>query len=260
MRFAVNYSVPLENLILAGTLKPDLIKCPEWGNILHFGLSLGSCYVHNEIALGTHTLQHLDFEKIKKFLQLTQTPHLNCHLSGSFPNYCNTPAQRRQQMDLWMRDIELLRRKIPGWPIICENLPAMPTRTFWRVSLYPDLLSEFMKESETGLLLDLSHARISCMNYGMDYQTYIAALPVERLSELHITGVKLYGAYPEDHFEMQNEDWAPTIWAAQQIHHGEWHTPRMVAFEYGGVGDIFSWRTQGKYLQEQVPRLMEIFA
>ena len=34
---------------------------------------------------------------------------------------------------------------------------------------------------------------------------------------------------------------------------------RIVAFEYGGVGDVFGWRTDGHYLLEQVPRLQKLF-
>ncbi len=259
MRFAVNYSVPLENLINTGSLSVDLIKCPEWPNIIHFGQKLAACYTHNEIAIGNGRLRDLDFQKIRTGLESTQTPHLNCHLWGSLPNYSHTPQQHQQQLDAWMRDIDLLRRNLPGYDIICENLPAEPRMPAWTVSRFPDLLSDFILKSGSGLLLDLSHARITAMNYRMDYEAYIAALPTEHLVELHITGIKTYCAFPEDHFEMQELDWLPTTWAAEQIRQKVWKTPRIVAFEYGGVGDIFAWRTKSQHLLEQVPRLELLF-
>ena len=58
---------------------------------------------------------------------------------------------------------------------------------------------------------------------------------------------------------MQDADWQPTAWAAGQIRSGAWKKPRMVAFEYGGVGDVFRWRTDGRYLLEQVPKLQKLF-
>lgn len=259
MRFAVNYSVPLENLIKDGSLRVDLIKCPEWKNIIHFGLKLAACYTHNEIALGNGRLKNLDFENIKACLEITQTPHLNCHLWGSLPAFQNIRKDRESQVDIWMRDIEILRSKLPGYEIICENLPAEAHMPAWDISRYPDLLADFMLKSDSGLLLDLSHARITAMNYKLDYQAYIAALPTDRLAELHITGIKQYNASPEDHFEMQDADWQPTAWAAGQIRSGAWKKPRMVAFEYGGVGDVFRWRTDGRYLLEQVPKLQKLF-
>jgi len=259
MRFAVNYSVPLENLIKAGSLSVDLIKCPEWTNIIHYGQKLSDCYTHNEIALGNGQLKNLNFEKIKACLELTQTPHLNCHLWGSLPSFTNSPQERQSQLDIWMRDIETLRSNIPGYEIICENLPAESHMPAWDISQYPDLLAEFILKSDSGLLLDLSHARITAMNYGQDYQAHIAALPTELLAELHITGIKHYYSSPEDHFEMQDADWQPTAWAASQIRSHAWKEPRIVAFEYGGVGDIFNWRTDGRYLLDQVPRLQKLF-
>ncbi len=259
MRFAVNYSVPLENLIKAGSLTVDLIKCPEWTNIIYFGQKLSHCYTHNEIALGNGSLDTLNFQNIKTCLELTQTPHLNCHLWGSLPNYSDSQKEHHLQLDIWMRDLELLRSKLPGYEIICENLPAEPAMPAWAISRFPDLLAEFILKSDTGLLLDLSHARITAMNYGQDYQAYIRALPTARLVELHVTGIKTYCTYPEDHFDMQETDWEPTSWAAEQIRSKNWNTPRIVAFEYGGVGNIFSWRTHSKHLLEQVPKLQKLF-
>lgn len=259
MRFAVNYSVPLENLIQTGQLSIDLIKCPEWPNIIYFGQRLSDCYTHNEIALGNGSLKKLNFENIKACLELTQTPHLNCHLWGSLLSFTNSPQDRQLQLDAWMRGIEILRSNLPGYEIICENLPSESHMPVWDISRYPDLLAEFMLKSDAGLLLDLSHARITAMNYGMDYQAYVAALPTDRLEELHVTGIKNYSSSPQDHFEMQDTDWEPTIWAAEQIRSKAWKTPRIVAFEYGGVGDIFSWRTDGHHLLEQVPRLQRLF-
>ena len=70
----------------------------------------------------------------------------------------------------------------------------------------------------------------------------------------------MYHGFLEDHFEMQPADWASTEWAAEQINSGAWRKPEVVAFEYGGVGEWFSWRTETWALEAQVPRLARLFS
>ncbi len=44
------------------------------------------------------------------------------------------------------------------------------------------------------------------------------------------------------------------------IHRGEWAEPWIVAFEYGGIGPIFEWRSEPTFIAEQIPRLRDIVA
>jgi len=80
------------------------------------------------------------------------------------------------------------------------------------------------------LLLDISHARITSDTLGIDYEEYIEKLPLDRLHEVHITGVRRYHGFLEDHFEMQAEDWPSVEWAAERIRLGAWREPEIVAF------------------------------
>ncbi len=40
---------------------------------------------------------------------------------------------------------------------------------------------------------------------------------------------------------------------------GNWRSPEIIAFEYGGTGTPFVWRSESKVLLEQVPRLIQWF-
>jgi uncharacterized protein (UPF0276 family) len=124
----------------------------------------------------------------------------------------------------------------------------------------PELINEMIEECDLGLLLDLSHAQISAQAFGINFEDYISKLPLHRLSELHITGIKEYAGFPTDHFELQQQDWPVVEWAAEQIKSGAWREPEIVAFEYGGIGDVFCWRSEATVLKEQVPLLYQIFS
>jgi len=77
---------------------------------------------------------------------------------------------------------------------------------------------------------------------------------------LHITGIREYANFPTDHFQLQPQDWTTVNWAAEKIETGAWQRPAIVAFEYGGIGDVFCWRTDPSALREQVPALYQIFS
>jgi hypothetical protein len=61
-----------------------------------------------------------------------------------------------------------------------------------------------------------------------------------------------------DHFKLQQEDFRLIEWSLDNIRKGYWRKPEIIAFEYGGVGSTFVWRTDIKVLKEQVPLLNKI--
>ena len=58
-----------------------------------------------------------------------------------------------------------------------------------------------------------------------------------------------------DHFAMTEPDWAMTEWALGRIRAGDWRTPEIMAFEYGGVGPRFAPRSDPAVIAGQAPRL-----
>ncbi len=260
MRFAVNYSTKAGDLVQAGKIDCDLFKCPEWEGLLKVATAIKPVYLHLDITVGWDQVCDLDFDKLRKILAATGTPHVNCHLAATPDLKVGNKTDRGKLLKQWVKELEVLKREFAGYPIISENLPFEPPIPEYHLASDAELINKAIIETDTGLLLDISHARITADTLGIDYQEYVEKLPLDRLYELHITGVRSYHGYLEDHFEMQPEDWPSAEWAAEQIRLGAWREPEIVAFEYGGVGESFSWRTETWALEEQVPRLHALFS
>jgi hypothetical protein len=259
MQFAVNYSLPLEKLLLTGQVEVDLLKCPDWQGVIHAAQRLRPVYVHFEIAVGNGQAPILDYDALRAMLTQTHTPHLNCHLVGNSTLDAESSNDRLMQINQWVEELTVLRTNLPELPLVAENLPIIPLEKGSRIGADPDLIREALLATETDLLFDLSHARISCAIMESELADYIDRLPMERLRELHLTGLRRYHGLITDHFELGDPDWQAAEWALQQILSGEWRQPEIIALEYGGVGDVFGWRTQSEALLAQVPRLHALF-
>jgi hypothetical protein len=57
---------------------------------------------------------------------------------------------------------------------------------------------------------------------------------------------------------MSDEDWELLEWALNEINSGQWKKPKVVAFEYGGIGPNFAWRNEYDVLRKQLPRLYKM--
>lgn len=51
-----------------------------------------------------------------------------------------------------------------------------------------DFLSEVVRRTGCGLLLDLNNVHVSCTNHGLDADAYIDALPLQAVGEVHLAG------------------------------------------------------------------------
>jgi hypothetical protein len=105
------------------------------------------------------------------------------------------------------------------------------------------------------MLLDLAHAAITALTLQTDPTAFFSEFPVRRLREIHITGLGMHESEIHDHMEMRDRDWCLFETAIQQIQNGQWRAPEIIAFEYGGSGAPFVWRSDPRVLLQQVPRL-----
>ena len=163
MQFAVNYSLPLENLLLTQKVEVDLLKCPDWQGVIRAAQRLRPVYVHFEIAVGNGEAPTLDYDALRAMLTQTHTPHLNCHLVGNSTLDPESRNDRLMQINQWVEELTVLRTNLPELPLVAENLPITPLEKGSRIGADPNLIREALLATETDLLFDLSHARISCM-------------------------------------------------------------------------------------------------
>jgi len=118
-------------------------------------------------------------------------------------------------------------------PLIVENSPQyfpIPGSTMSIV----DFVTEVHRRSGIGMLLDLTHFKISSLNMGFDAQEEIARLPLEHLVELHVSGHDVQvGTAWDDHAGLADEstfELVETVLARAR--------PRAVTFEYNWGPDL----------------------
>jgi hypothetical protein len=133
-----------------------------------------------------------------------------------------------------------------------------------------------LEKSGCGFLFDLSHARLAACNLGMDARAYSSIMPVERIREIHITGLQLlegellemmrrvgdpYGMAQYmagqfiDHLPMRDEDWVELEWLVGKIQAEQFAAPWVMAYEYGGVGRFWEEVTNREVYLSQIPRM-----
>jgi hypothetical protein len=258
MKLAVNYSNPLIRLIKEQAVELDLIKCPDWEGMLEEAAPYRPVTIHFSLEAGLGKTLDADFSKIERFLQTTKTPHVNTHLVT--PRSCtpDDPTELNRVNALWRQEIGLMVDHFGSDKVVLEHFPYTLAAPHIAPAADAAAFSSVIEDTDCQLLVDLAHARITADTLGIDVKDYIGALPLDRLTELHVTGIQLYGGVLTDHFGMDEESWDVLRWALQEIRAGRWKEPRVVAFEYGGVGDVFVWRTDYDVLKEQVPRLYDL--
>lgn len=261
MQFAINYSPQADALLTAGKVTIDLFKCPDWENLVALAEQHKPVYIHFPIVLGRDKVKTLDFAAIERWLSRTQTRYVNSHLEALQP-YFPPDVTQNQVLDAVLPEVELLVRHFGPERVIVENVPytrSMIRRGLLPVAIEPEVIYTTVETAGCGFLLDVSHAALSCESTGREVYDYLEKLPVHRLRELHVTGL---GYEPDgtrtDHLPLLDSDWQRLEWVLERIRSGAWPQPDTLAFEYGGIGPTFEWRSESSVIEAQVPRLFRM--
>jgi uncharacterized protein len=260
IRFAVNFSEPAEALLQQEKIQVDLLKCPAWPHVVARARSAAPVYVHFPIHAGRlrQPEETVTMQMVEQLYLTTETPHVNIHLDPQVEPEEGRALQWERVLERTVKDVAELVSRFGARHIVVENVPFWKDRDMhFRLASEPWFIRRVLEETGAGLLLDLAHARIAAKSLGLNEREYISALPLERLRELHVTGIGERDGWLRDHLPMSEEDWQVFDWAAGNICEGNWGTPRIIAFEYGGVGERFAWRSDPDVLAVQVPRLFE---
>ena len=202
-----------------------------------------------------------------RLLALSDTPFINAHLAPFTPDFpgvaMNTrdPADRTRLTDAMIRDAAALVGRFGREKVILENVMWDP-RPRWQIPapvLETEVIRRVVEEADCGFLFDLAHAVISARYLGEDEADYIAALPLERMREMHVSGiVREDNGLWMDHYAMTDDDWRRTAWALERIRGGEWPEPWAVSLELGGIGPGYEERSDEATLAEQIPKLYDL--
>ncbi len=286
---AVNFSRPLEALRTAGEVRLDRYKLPAWPELIAEVETLHPAYIHlplnagtgTGVIMNTETDQPVDWPWIEAIAEQTGTPNINIHLDvrqEAAPEVDPDSIRAedgRKMARRFIRDVETAVARYGTERVIVENDPYQPGWTP-KAAVLPETIQAVTQATGCGLLLDLSHAWLSAHYLGMDVRTYIEMLPVDRLHEIHVSGVQpLVGRWleaarsqgwslvehvagkPMDHLPLVPENWALLDWAMERIRVGAWRRPWIVSMECGGIGGLFEAFTDTDILAEQTPRLYE---
>lgn len=257
MKLAVNYSLPAATLVRARAVAVDCFKCPDWPEVVQSASAQRPVYVHFPLAAGRLQPTAVDVGRVKRWLDETVTPHVNIHLDVEVGTEPGLFARNEAVIARAVRDVRMLVNVFGPDGVVLENVPYWRDRPLHaRLSARADVVTQVVEAAGCGLLLDLGHARLAASGLGLDVRDYLVRLPVHRLQELHVAGVAPDAdGWVRDHMPMQPDDWDVLEWVLEQIGDGTWPRPRLIAFEYGGVGPSFAWRSDPDVLAEQLPRL-----
>ncbi len=274
MKLAINYSPQARRLADQQRIELDLFKCPPASDpvvkayapaLLQDALASRPIYVHFPLHAGDGSIAATNWDEIEEALDQTETPYVNVHLQAQaqdFPGMTadtHAPRDVARLTDSFLKDITVLTEQFGPDRVIVENVVY---RGAEGKVLYPcvdpAVISQVVTETNCGLLLDTAHARLTCLALSIDSKDYIQKLPVSRLKELHVTGAQYAGDRVRDSMPMGHEDWEVVEWVLQQVRERHFAKPWLLAFEYGGVGPAFEWRSDADVIAEQLPRLRKL--
>jgi uncharacterized protein (UPF0276 family) len=156
-------------------------------------------------------------------LERTGAPWLSVHLGFSaaevlFDVHMTARSRALPRAELLAnicRNVRTLAAAIPV-PLILENLDYCPGGAYEHICA-PDFITAALSETETGLLLDLAHARVSAARLGLPIEEYLGQLPLERVRQLHISGPRLRdGVLFDAHEALLDVDYALLEWVLRR--------------------------------------------
>ena len=252
MKLAVNFSE-----ILVALLKkypelpvdfikvPTIVKFPEGWDQFNLGSQYRNLLPHiiqdGILSLGNpDNLQQYNKETIQKILELTKPPHLSTHLRAGaeyFPEFNEflhgyDVKLEKALIDRFVNVIKLIQEQIKI-PLLVENYPYYSWWTNYRLGSEPSFINRICNEADCGFLLDLAHAQVSAWHMKTDILKYLSLLPLERVKEIHLGGVRQaeYGGLWDAHTALASDDYQLLQFILNET------KPDIITLEYGGFPD-----------------------
>jgi uncharacterized protein (UPF0276 family) len=244
------------HLLDRGQVDVDWIKLSVWADLptqLAAARPVRPCLLHTlpEAGQAEAADPRWTWDELNRAIAACGSPHVALHL-GAPPAAWPSPPGDAEILDRLVANTRAWAAKVEV-PLLVENVPFYGFRGSLRRATDPDAIRAVCDEADAGLLLDLAHARVAAWHRGEEATAYLAALPLDRVAEIHVCGPRLEERGLMDrHLDLAEEDFALLRWTLEHT------TARIVTLEYGGTGPLFETRSDVDLLKGQLDRLTKI--
>lgn len=262
MKFSINYSTQAAVLYSVGKLQIDRFKCPDWPSLIQEALQYAPVAVHFTLSAGRMKLASKDLDMVERIADQTETPYINLHLEAKLRDYPTIPidshssVHRSRVLSQTLREVEQAVQRFSRERVVVENVPFRPQGNVLRFCVEPECIQSVVAQTGCGFLLDIPHATITAQHLHVSEKDYISNLPIHSLKEMHFTGVHSFGDWLQDHVPADESDWQTLDWVLNCLRLGLWPKPWMLAYEVGGVGEKFAWRTPAQAIERDARRIV----
>jgi uncharacterized protein (UPF0276 family) len=125
--------------------------------------------------------------------------------------------------------VQLVQDRL-GRQILIENVSSYLTFSHSAMPEW-EFLAEIAEQADCGILLDVNNIYVSATNHGFIPEVYLAAMPKERIGQIHLAGHSNKGAYLLDTHD------GPVI-------NPVWDLYRLALRRYGRVSTLIEWDDQ----------------
>lgn len=198
-----------ENFFAAGGPQPQYLEKLRalYPVSLHgVGLSLGS-------AEGIDK-EHL--QKLKLLIDRVQPALVSEHLSWSGTGGIHLPdllplPMTQEALNIISSNIDEVQDALSR-PILVEN-PSAYLSFIEQDMTEPEFLTALVKKTGCGLLLDINNIHVSAHNTDFNVDTYLTAIPVEAIGEIHLAGYQINVVEGHEVFiDAHNNRVYPAVW------------------------------------------------
>lgn len=250
MKLAVNFSDALLALLKENPKLPiDYIKVPmdsypDCFEQYFAGKQLRPLISHiGQVGildiLNNDQSKRLGIRTLAKINSLSDSSKLSTHLNGHisyFPEFINYQHSSNKKLanaikERFLNTVKTYQQHYQEIFAI-ENWPYYSFANDYRICSEPDFIWELCDISGSGFLLDISHARVSAYFLKMDILKYLDRCPLDKLTEIHISGSSIYkddefiwDSHTEfDNYDLELLDYVLGI-----------SKPEVITIEYGGL-------------------------
>ena len=256
IQLTANLSDPLLELLREGEAPIDGVEVGPWFSVPQIRAYRAALPGLSFTFHGGDLIERVGWvpgaiSRITAYLRCTGSPWVSMHITMLLPGLVWLMLRRGWRMPLpnparatrrFIRQVKRLVHAVPV-PVLLENIDPLPFDGY-DFEVRMERITQVLEETDSGLLLDIGHARVSAAVLAVDDRDYLSGLPLERIAQIHVSGPRERdGRLVDAHEPLQEIDYALLDYVLARS------SPRMVTLEYIREQDP---------LREQLLRLRDV--